>query len=81
MRRAVFLLLAFASACASERVNEVTPQVLARLPQDSRAAIYEAENDVTIARNRRDDAEATMEKLRSELDALEQREDHAKARS
>jgi hypothetical protein len=54
---------------------------LARLPKDSRAAIYEGENDVTIAKNRRDDAQATMDRLRAELDALDHRADRAKARA
>jgi hypothetical protein len=52
------------SACGSQ--PKVETQVLRRLPHDARQAVYEAENDVVIAKNKRDEARLEIARLRAE---------------
>jgi hypothetical protein len=69
-RRSVLALLSaalVAAACGSK--PRVEPQVLRRLPRDARQAVYEAENDVVIAKNRRDEARLEIARLDAERDA------------
>jgi hypothetical protein len=69
-RMAVLALLSLAlvgSACGSR--PRVEPQAIRRLPRDARQAVYEAENDVVIAKNRRDEARLELARLDDERDA------------
>jgi hypothetical protein len=59
MRLLAVLLLA---GCASEG-GALSPAMLERLPRDARIAIYDRENDLTIAKSRRDEAEAMLADL------------------
>jgi hypothetical protein len=51
-----------------------------RLPRDSRQEIFDAENDLVIARNREDDAVERKEKAERSIDELEERWKRASAR-
>lgn len=68
MRRMwVYALSVALLGCASR--PHVEPQTLRRLPHDARQAVYEAENDVVIAKNGRDEARAELARLDAERDA------------
>jgi hypothetical protein len=60
------------AGCAAPKAA-ISAELIARLPYDGRAAIYDRENDVTIARDRRDDARLQVERLDNEIDELSAR--------
>ena len=69
-RSTILAMLAVAlvgSACGSQ--PQVEPQAIRRLPHDARQAVYEAENDVVIAKNRRDEARFEIARLGAECGA------------
>jgi hypothetical protein len=66
------LVMAPSLGCGSGGVH-LSHDELERLPRDSRQDIFDAENDLVIARNRQDDAVERRDKLDREEDELEQR--------
>src|SRR5262249_16527520 len=70
MRRLAVVLALFAGACATE--GEVSRTLYKRLPRDARMAIYDRENDLTIARSRRDEALAQLAEIGRRKDELSQ---------
>lgn len=60
------------SGCSSGIVH-LSHDEFERLPRDSRQEIFDAENDLVIARNRQDDAVERKEKTEQSIDELEQR--------
>jgi hypothetical protein len=78
-RTLAVLAVAFVgSACGSQ--PRVEPQVVRRLPHDARQAVYEAENDVVIAKNHRDEARLEIARLRAERDAARAQWEHSQER-
>src|SRR5262245_6917571 len=73
------LLVCVTIACAAPQA-QVSRDRLDRLPRDGRAAIYDRENDLIIAWNRRDAAKSAIQNLDRELDALEERVQAASSR-
>lgn len=68
--RARGLALALAvlgAACAAPKAK-IPPELLERLPAEGRAVIYDRENDLVIAQNRRDDARRGIERIDEEID-------------
>ena len=51
-----------------------------RLPRDARQEIFDAENDVTIARNRHDEAKDRLRALKVALDQLDERQGRSEKR-
>jgi hypothetical protein len=70
VRRLALLCLLFAGACATE--GELSHTLYLRLPRDARMAIYDRENDLTIARSRRDEALAQLAEIGRRKDELSQ---------
>ena len=78
-RPAVLLALVAAVGCAGPKAH-LSADLIERLPMEGRVAIYDRENDVTIAKNRRDEARASIERLEEELAQLSERQKRAEAR-
>jgi hypothetical protein len=51
-----------------------------RLPRDARQEIFDAENDVIIARNRQDEAMDRLRAVREAMDQLDERQDRSEKR-
>jgi hypothetical protein len=66
-------------ACGSSQAHW-NASSMERLPLDSRRVVYERENEVTIALNRRDDAQQTIERLEEERAGLDERQKRAESR-
>jgi hypothetical protein len=64
------LFALFAGACATE--GELSRTLYKRLPRDARMAIYDRENDLTIAKSRRDEALAQLAEIGRRKDELSQ---------
>ena len=75
----IFSHLVVGAACGGNSAR-VSPELYARLSHDDQAAIYERENDVTIAWSRRDDAVLAVRNTRLRLDELSEQWRHAKER-
>lgn len=76
---AAVLAVAAAPGCGSGMVH-LSHDEYERLPRDSRQEIFDAENDLVIARNREDDAVERKEKAERSIDELEERWKRASAR-
>jgi len=71
-RRVVFLALALTLSCAPSVVR-LTPDEYERLPRDYRQEIFDAENDLVIARNRLDEATDRKDAAERSLTDLSQK--------
>ena len=67
------------SACAGPQA-EIPPDVLQRMQTEARAEIYDRENDLSIARNRLDEARARSQAVRRERDELDEAANRTRAR-
>jgi hypothetical protein len=74
-----FLLLALCAACGSTAPS-LSQAERERLPLDSRQAIFDAENDLVIARNRADLALDQLAAVEASLEALDDTEAHNRKR-
>jgi chromosome segregation ATPase len=73
----VILLLTGACGTSAPSLSRVERE---RLPRDARQEIFDAENDVIIARNRQDEAEERIRALRAALDQLDERQGRSEKR-
>jgi chromosome segregation ATPase len=73
----VILLLVGACGTSAPSLSRVERE---RLPRDARQEIFDAENDVIIARNRQDEAEERIRALRAALDQLDERQGRSEKR-
>jgi hypothetical protein len=71
------LLLAGACGTSTPSLSRVERD---RLPRDARQEIFDAENDVIIARNRHDEATERLRALRVALDQLDERQERSEQR-
>ncbi len=78
-RLAMVLACVVGAGCAGPKAH-LTADLIERLPTEGRAAIYDRENDVTIAKNRRDEAQGSIERIEEELAQLSERLKKAEAR-
>ncbi len=78
-RRSLFLASVLMAGCGGMHA-ELPEDLIYSLPRDERIVIYDAENDVVIARSRQDDAERRILKLRQDLKDLSERWDRTKER-
>ncbi len=79
MSRAMMAALVAVAACAGPKAK-LSADLIERLPTEGRVAIYDRENDVTIAKNRRDEAKGSIERIEEELVQLSERLKRAEAR-
>jgi hypothetical protein len=70
-----FAALALVSACASTS-TQLSREERERLPLDGRQEIFDAENDVIIARNRADLAQEQLDALETSINGLDDIEAH-----
>jgi hypothetical protein len=76
--RALLLLLLVAPACAKNA--DFSHELYERLSREDRAAIYERENEVTIAQSRRDEARLFVARTKARMKELDEQWDRCKER-
>ena len=73
------VVLWLAGACGTSTPN-LSRAERDRLPRDGRQEVFDAENDVTIARNRHDEAKDRLRALKVALDQLDERQGRSEKR-